>query len=250
MPSVKNDTRDRSGVRGAVVAIVTALAVSPAFGLAQTPAQIPAQIPAEPPVVTPAEAPATAEIAVPAEQPAASDEVARPPSMTPEQIYTAMIEAEKKRRALWMPDPAVPKALAEQWGVHVIGVHLTAGGYWLRFAFRVDDAEKAGVLFDNRYKPYLESEETGVKLAVPTAAKVGALRTTNRQGNIKNGKIYNIMFSNPGSKVKPGQKVAVVAGEFKVEHLTVRGQDDGPIAGQAPAVQNTAQHDAPANPKQ
>ena len=130
-----------------------------------------------------------------------------------------MIEAEKKRRALWRPDPAVPNTLAEEWGVQVIGVHLTAGGYWLDFRFRVIDESKAGMLFDNRYKPYLEHD--GVRLGVPTAAKVGALRTTNRQGNIRNGKIYTIMFSNPGARIEPGHKVTVVAGEFKVEHLTV-----------------------------
>ena len=176
--------------------------------------------------------------------------------LTPQQIYRGMIEAEKRRRALWMPDPVVPKAFAEKWGVHVIGVHLTAGGYWLRFAFRVDDADKAGVLFDNRFKPYLESEQTGVKLAVPSAAKVGALRTTNRQGNIKNGKIYNIMFSNPGSQIKPGQKVAVVAGDFRVEHLTVRGQGDSPLGAQRPVPQDrtpraaNARHDAVATQEQ
>jgi len=213
MRLVKNDTRGRSGVLGALVAVTTALTVSPPFGLAETPAEAPAVIPAE--------APAAAEIPAAASEPATSDAAARQPAVTPEQVYMGMIEAEKKRRALWRPDPTVPKALAEQWGVQVIGVHLTAGGYWLRFAFRVNDADKAGMLFDNRYKPYLESEQSGVKLGVPTAAKVGALRTTNRQGNIKNGKIYNIMFSNPGAQVKPGQKVAVVAGEFKVEHLTV-----------------------------
>ncbi|MCG6861095.1 MAG: hypothetical protein LJE70_07450 [Chromatiaceae bacterium] len=216
MQSAKNETRGRSGVLGAVVAVATAMAVSPAFGLAQTSAQIPA----EPPAVVPTEAPAATEIPA-AAHPAANDAAAPARAVTPEQIYTAMIEAEKTRRELWRPDPAVPKALAEQWGVQVIGVQLTAGGYWLRFAFRVKDADKAGMLFDNRYKTYLESEKTGVKLAVPTAAKVGALRTTNRQGNIKNGKIYTIMFSNPGAQVKPGHKVAVVAGEFKVEHLTV-----------------------------
>lgn len=167
-------------------------------------------------------------------------------TLTPQQIYMGMIEAEQRRRALWMPDPAVSQEFAEKWGVQIIGVHLTAGGYWLRFAFRVDDTDKAGMLFDNRYKPYLESEESGVKLAVPTAAKVGALRTTNRQGNIKNGKIYNIMFSNPGSQVKPGQKVAVVAGEFKVEHLTVRGVDDGQMARQGATAESAVQHAAPA----
>ena len=200
MWSVKKETGGRSGILGTTITFATVLAGSPAFGLAQTPADTPSQATTE-----------TDAVKTPAND----------AKLTPEQIYTAMMEAEKKRQALWRPDPAVPKALAEQWGVQVIGVHLSAGGYWLRFTFRVNDADKAAVLFDNRYKPYLESETTGVKLGVPSAAKVGALRTTNRQGNIKNGKIYNIMFSNPGAQVKPGQKVAVVAGEFKVEHLTV-----------------------------
>jgi hypothetical protein len=97
----------------------------------------------------------------------------------------------------------------------------TADGFWLDFRFRVTDAEKALPLFDSRIKPYLESEQSGVKLAVPSAAKVGALRTTNRGHNVKPGKIYNIMFANPGFHVKPGQKVSVVIGDFKVEHLTV-----------------------------
>ena len=48
-------------------------------------------------------------------------------------------------------------------------------------------------------------------------------RTTNRGHNIKAGKIYSIMFSNPGFVVQPGQPVTVAAGDFKAEHLTVRG---------------------------
>ncbi len=194
MRSENNETQGRSGVLGAVLAIATALALPPAFGLAQTP---------------------TAPVAV--EAPEAS-----PPLVTPEQIYTTMIEAQRHRAKAMRPDPSVPKSVAEQWGVEVIRVDNTAGGFWLGFRFRVTDVEKALPLFDSRIKPYLESERSGVKLAVPTAAKVGALRTTNRGHNIKPGKIYNIMFANPGFHVKPEQRVSVVIGDFKVEHLTVK----------------------------
>jgi hypothetical protein len=213
-------TSNRYRTAGARALLVTTLALA---GWLASPGASVAGTQAPPADASPQ--PATATDATTEIDAAKATDAAKTPApgatLTPEQIYIAMIEAEKKRRALWRPDPAVPKMLAEQWGVQVIGVQLTAGGYWLRFAFRVNDADKAGMLFDNRYKPYLESEQTGVKLGVPSAAKVGALRTTNRQGNIKNGKIYNIMFSNPSAQVQPGQKVSVVAGEFKVEHLTV-----------------------------
>jgi hypothetical protein len=145
----------------------------------------------------------------------------KPPALTPEQVRTATIEAEQRRAEAMRPDPSVPKSLADQWGVEVIRVASTADGFWLDFRFRVTDAAKALPLFDSRIKPYLESEQTGVKLAVPSAAKVGALRTTNRGHNIKPDKIYTIMFANPGFHVKPGQKVSVVIGDFRAEHLTV-----------------------------
>lgn len=143
---------------------------------------------------------------------------------TLQQIHTAMIEAEARRREATRPDPEVPAALAERWGVQIMGVTYTADGFWLDFRFRVLDPLKANALFDSTLKPYLEAEASGVRLGVPSAAKVGALRTTNRGHNIKPGKIYTIMFANPGFHVRPGQKVSVVAGDFRIEHLTVRGQ--------------------------
>lgn len=141
-----------------------------------------------------------------------------------ERIHTAMIEAEQRRVEAGRPDPAVPPELAEQWGVRVLSVTYTADGFWLDFRFRVIDPDKAAPLFDSRFKPYIESEQSGAKFAVPSAAKVGSLRTTNRGHNIKAGKIYTIMFANPGFHLKPGQKATVGIGDFKVEHLTVRGQ--------------------------
>ncbi len=147
--------------------------------------------------------------------------------VTIEEVYAGMLEAEQTRAAVARVDPGVDNAvMAEKWGVQVISVSYAADGFWLAFRFRVLDPVKANMLFDSKLKPYLESESTGVKLAVPTAAKIGALRTTNRGHNVKAGKIYNIMFSNPGFQVKPGQKVSVVSGDFRVEHLTVRGASE------------------------
>lgn len=140
----------------------------------------------------------------------------------PEQLRLAILEAERQSAAALRPDPSVPEAIEERWGVQVIRLDYTAEGYWLGFRFRVTDVDKALPLFDSRLKPYVESEKTGLKLGVPTAAKVGALRTTNRGGNIKAGKIYNIMFSNPGAIVKPGDVISLVIGDFKIDRLTVQ----------------------------
>jgi hypothetical protein len=155
---------------------------------------------------------------------AATATAKQPKLMTMEEIYTGILEAEQQRLKAARPDAATNnKAMIDQWGVQIISVSYAADGFWLEFRFRVLDPVKANVLFDSKLKPYLESEVNGVKLGVPEAAKVGALRTTNRGHNIIAGKIYSIMFSNPGFVVQPGQPVTVAAGDFKAEHLTVRG---------------------------
>ena len=142
--------------------------------------------------------------------------------MTVEQIEQAMAAAEKRRQERLEPDPAAPnEQLAEQWGVEVIGISQTAGGYMLDFRFRVVDAEKALPLFDHRVKPYVTAEKSGINLPVPVGAKTGAMRPTNRGRNIKSDKTYYMVFANPDAHLKPGDKVSVVIGDFRVEHLTV-----------------------------
>jgi len=118
-------------------------------------------------------------------------------------------------------DPEQAKRLAKEWGVKLISLKLTASGIMMDFRFRVLDAEKALSLFDSRIKPYLVVERTGVKLPVPMADKVGALRPTNRGKNIKADKNYYMLFANPDRHVKPGEKVTMVIGDFKVKNLAV-----------------------------
>ena len=113
------------------------------------------------------------------------------------------------------------KQLADKWGVELLGMRLTTAGYMLDFRFRVLDVDKALPLFDHRIKPHIVAERSNIKLPVPMAAKVGAFRPTNRGKNIKADKTYYMIFGNPDRHVKVGEKVTVVIGDFKVEHLMV-----------------------------
>lgn len=165
---------------------------------------------------TPASTDAGGGVAAPAGESAPSK------ALTVEQVRAAMAEAESRRLEQMKPDPAVPPDLVERWGVEVIGISGSAGGYMLDFRFRVVDEDKALPLFDHRIKPYVKVERSGINLPVPVAAKVGAFRPTNRGKNIQGDKTYYIVFGNPDNHVKPGEKVSVVIGDFRVENLTVR----------------------------
>lgn len=116
------------------------------------------------------------------------------------------------------PPPAT-QALEEQWGIEVSSLRVSSNGMMVDFRYKVLDPQKAATLGDPRSRPYLMDEATGRKLLVPNTPKVGPLRQTAEQ--LKQGRIYFALFSNPGRMVKPGSKVTVVIGDFRVEHLTV-----------------------------
>lgn len=119
---------------------------------------------------------------------------------------------------------AVPPSLSgamseEQWGVQVLSIRQSAGGYMLDFRYRVLDPDKALPLFDRKIKPHLVDETTGAVFAVPEPPKVGALRSTRPPKQDRN---YFVMFANPGGYVKKNSKVSVVIGEFRAENLVVQ----------------------------
>lgn len=118
-------------------------------------------------------------------------------------------------------DPDHVGTLSDKWGVEVLGIHTAATGYILDFRYRVLDAEKAAPLLDRRIKPapYLIVEKDNAKLGVPVTSKLGALRQTTF--NVKANRNYFVLFSNPSRHVRSGDKVTVVIGDFKAEHLVV-----------------------------
>lgn len=109
------------------------------------------------------------------------------------------------------------KALVKEWGIELTSLRMTAAGRMVDFRYRVLNAEKAAPLFKRQTKPYLVHEASGKVLAVPNTAKVGSLRNSNMP---KPGKIYWMFFGNSG-QVKSGDKVSVVIGNFRADHLIV-----------------------------
>jgi len=108
--------------------------------------------------------------------------------------------------------------LAEQWGIEITSIRLTAHNHMIDYRYRVLDAQKATDLFKRQIKPHLIHQKTGKVLAVPETAKLGPLRNSNIP---QEGKIYWMFFGNAGKLVQSGDEVTVVIGEFRVEDLVV-----------------------------
>lgn len=117
-------------------------------------------------------------------------------------------------------DPETMKNMEERWGVRVESLRVSAAGNTLDFRYRIVDPEKAAYLVDRRNKPYMIDQASGKVLSVPTTAKVGPMRQTVRAGLPKKNKVYFILFGNP-HVIKPGDRVTVAIGDFKVENMIV-----------------------------
>lgn len=115
-------------------------------------------------------------------------------------------------------EPSAGAAYAEQWGVEITSLRLTARDHMLDFRYRVLEADKAAALFERQTKPFLLHQASGKVLAVPNTAKVGPLRNSDPP---QEGRIYWMFFGNAGKLVRAGDKVTVVIGDFKVKDLVV-----------------------------
>jgi hypothetical protein len=104
------------------------------------------------------------------------------------------------------------------WGVDSLSVKWTESGEVIRFAYRVLDANKAKTLNDKKFEPSLIDPQAGVKLVVPSLEKIGQLRQSSTPVA---GKAYWMAFSNKGRRVKRGDRVNVVIGNFRAEGLVV-----------------------------
>jgi hypothetical protein len=131
-------------------------------------------------------------------------------------IYITAAYAEMQEKKA---QPVESQNFEERWGIKILSIRLTAGGYMLDFRYSVGDAQKASPIFSRKINPYLIDQTSGAKFMVPESPKVGALRQTKKPVA---GKNYFIMFANPGQYIKKGNKVTVVIGDFKAENLTVQ----------------------------
>jgi hypothetical protein len=104
------------------------------------------------------------------------------------------------------------------WGVEDLSVKAVESGEIIRFSWHVIDADKAKTLNDKKLDPSLIDLEAGVKLVVPTMEKVGQLRQSSTP---EAGKSYWMAFSNAGRRVKRGDRVSVVIGQFHANGLVI-----------------------------
>ena len=98
-------------------------------------------------------------------------------------------------------------------------MRLSAVGRVVDFRYRVVDPGKAREVLGRQTEVYAIDQATGVRLAVPRAGKVGALRQSATQA--VEGKVYFVLFGNTGGVVKPGSKVTVVFGGVRIADLPV-----------------------------
>ena len=103
-------------------------------------------------------------------------------------------------------------ALAERWGVEVVGARLTAAGHMLDVRYKVLDPDKAAPLFSSSNKALLIHPASGAEIPVYSPAKIGPMRSTNTP---QAGRTYFIFFSNPMGMVKQGDPVTFKIGDFE-----------------------------------
>lgn len=132
-------------------------------------------------------------------------------------------EAQLGSTSAWQydyPDPAVEAEHRDRWGIRIMGLRTSGGGYLLDFRYKVLDGDKAKYVLDRRHHPYLEVEKNHAKLDVPSGPTIGAMRQNTQFPKV--GSNYFVLFRNPAQIVKKGDMVTVVIGDFKAEHIVVQ----------------------------
>ena len=123
-------------------------------------------------------------------------------------------------------DPPLPPKqsakIQKKWGMEVVAIRLSAGGSMIDFRYRVVDPDKAAFLTDRNLAAYLVDQESGRALEIPTTAKVGPLRQTTPNAKPEEGRVYFMLFGNPGRSIQSGSKMTLAIGDVKIKNLVVQ----------------------------
>jgi hypothetical protein len=121
----------------------------------------------------------------------------------------------------YQPNPYAGRAgrfYALFWGIDSPTVKAVESGELIRFTYHVLDPDRAKAINDKKNEAYLIFPDAKIRLSVPSLEKVGQLRQSSTP---EAGKTYWMAFSNPGRRVKRGDRVNVVIGHFQAEGLVV-----------------------------
>jgi hypothetical protein len=146
---------------------------------------------------------------------------AAPAQATRAQAQVAPKPAQTSAPTRYQPNPYAGRAgrfYALFWGIDSPSVKAVESGELIRFTYHVLDPERAKAINDKKNDAYLIFPDAKIRLSVPSLEKVGQLRQSSAP---EAGKTYWMAFSNPGRKVKRGDRVDVVIGHFQAIGLVV-----------------------------
>lgn len=115
------------------------------------------------------------------------------------------------------PLPAAVSAagLAERSGVRVVRVATTGGGGLVDLRYQVVDPGAAAAVHDADTPPAVVNERTG---AVIDRLFMGHMPHSRPKAGVS----YYLVFANTGDAIHAGDRVAVVLGKARLEHVRVR----------------------------
>jgi hypothetical protein len=116
---------------------------------------------------------------------------------------------------LRLPGAVTPAGLADRSGVRVVRVASTGGGGLLDLRYQVIDEGSAEAVHDASTPPALVDEKSGL---VVSRLLMGHMH----HGRQKAGVTYYLIFVNSGNVVRAGDRVAVVLGAARLQHVLVR----------------------------
>jgi hypothetical protein len=109
--------------------------------------------------------------------------------------------------------------VAEDSGIHVESLRLSAADYMLDLRFRITDPERAAAFFSRKTEFQLVDPVSGARLGVPNTPKLGKLRQVARKDMTDRN--YFMLFANPGRYLKTGSRVILAAGDTHIGQFTV-----------------------------
>jgi hypothetical protein len=113
-----------------------------------------------------------------------------------------------------LPPVVSPSELAERSGVRVVRVAATGGGGLLDLRYQVVNPDAAASIHDQATPPAIVDERSGLVIAQ-------LLMGHFHKGQAKAGVSYYLVFLNPGDAVRAGDRVSVVLGDARLQHVRV-----------------------------
>lgn len=150
-------------------------------------------------------------------QPAAAQQNAAPQGATAQKTGQPAPARHSPYRPVGLPQHAKAYYQVTR-GIDNMRVRHTASDNLIRFSYRVTNPAAAKQLGDKSATPHLYGQTSHALLDIPVMDKIGQLR---QSGPLQAGQEYWMVFSNKGNVIKPGERVNVLVGSFRIDGLVV-----------------------------